>query len=148
MINRDKKPQIGNSRRSRSFRASLHRSQISRPARNASPARIAPRSGAGGRSDAGGEFVSDAGSGIHPCGGATRGRGGSPSRPPRRTNHAAFFSLLMSSLRKNGRLGDPALPSSSSNSFGGCSSVTGPSVIRLAFPSRSVARVEQHAYRP
>jgi hypothetical protein len=35
----------------------------------------------------------------------------------RRTNHAAFFSLLMSSLRKNGRLGDPALPSLSSNSF-------------------------------
>ena len=55
--------------------------------------------------------------GIRPCGCVTRGRGGSPSRPPRRTNHAAFFSLLMGSPRKNGRLGDPALPSLSSNSF-------------------------------
>jgi hypothetical protein len=50
-------------------------------------------------------------------GAKTRGRGGSPSRPPRRTNHAAFFSLLIGSLRKNGRLGDPALPSLSSNFF-------------------------------
>jgi hypothetical protein len=40
---------------------SPHRSQIFRPARNASSARIATRSVAGGRSDAGGEFVSDAG---------------------------------------------------------------------------------------
>jgi hypothetical protein len=39
------------------------------------------------------------------------------SRPPRRANHAAFFSLLMGSPRKNGRLGDPALPSLRSNSF-------------------------------
>ena len=31
------------------------------------------------------------------------------------TNHAFFFSLLMGSSRKNGRLGDPALPSLSSN---------------------------------
>ena len=45
------------------------------------------------------------------AGAQTRGRGGSPSHPPRRTNHAAFFSLLMGSLRKNGWLGDPALPS-------------------------------------
>jgi hypothetical protein len=95
---------------------SLHRSQIFRPARNASPARIATRSVAGG------EFVSDAGSGsgilrLRPCGCATRGRGGSPSRPPRQVNHATFFSLLMGSSRKNGRLGDPALPSLSSNSF-------------------------------
>ena len=48
--------------------ASLHGSQIFRPARSAS------------RSDAGGEFVSDAG------------------------------PLLTGSSRKNGRLGDPALP--------------------------------------
>jgi hypothetical protein len=54
--------------------------------------------------------------GIRPSGCATRGRGGSPSRPPRRTNHAAFFSLLVGSLRENGRLGDPALPSLSLNS--------------------------------
>ena len=51
------------------------------------------------RSDAGGEFVSDAGS------------GGNGILRLRRTNHAAFFSLLMGSPRKNGRLGDPALPS-------------------------------------
>jgi hypothetical protein len=55
--------------------------------------------------------------GIRLCGCVTRGRGGPPSRPPRRANHAAFFSLLMGSSRKNGRLGDPALPSLSSNSF-------------------------------
>jgi len=46
----------------------------------------------------------------------TRGRGGSPSRPPSRANHAAFFSLLMGSSHKNGRLGDPALPSLSPDS--------------------------------
>jgi hypothetical protein len=40
-----------------------------------------------------------------------RGRGGSPSRPSTRANHAAFFSLFIGSLRKNGRLGDQALPS-------------------------------------
>jgi hypothetical protein len=48
--------------------------------------------------------------------GATRGRGGFPSRPLRRSNHAAFISLLMGSPRKNGRLGDPALTSLSLNS--------------------------------
>jgi hypothetical protein len=40
-----------------------------------------------------------------------RGRGGSPSRASTRANHAAFFSLFIGSLRKNGRLGDQALPS-------------------------------------
>jgi hypothetical protein len=33
------------------------------------------------------------------------------------TNHAVFFSLLMGLSPKNGRLGDPALPSLGSNSF-------------------------------
>jgi len=47
-------------------------------------------------------------------GGALPITGGSPNRPPRRANHAASFSLLMGSSRKNGRLGDPALPSVSS----------------------------------
>ena len=55
--------------------------------------------------------------GIRPCWCVTRGSGGSPNRPPRQANHAAFFSLFMGSSRKNGRLGDPALPSLSSNSF-------------------------------
>ena len=50
---------------------------------------------------------------AHACAQPAVGAG----HPPRRTNHAAFFSLLMDSPRKNGRLGDPALPSLSSNSF-------------------------------